>query len=64
MDDENQELIILLCTKIGMTMEDASVVALTIGSKDQDARLAAIEELGEAAKRIRWLVKATQSVLR
>lgn len=45
MDDETQELITLLCTRIGMIMEDASVVALTIGSRDHDACLAAIAEL-------------------
>lgn len=64
MDDETQELIILLCTRIGMIMEDASVVALTIGSRDQDACLATIAKLGVAAEQIRWLLRATQSLLR
>lgn len=63
MDDETQELIIQLCTRIGMIMEDASVVALTIGSRDQDARMAAMTELEVAADQIGRLVKATQSLL-
>jgi len=64
MDDETQELITLLCTRIGMIMEDANVVALTIGSRDQDARLAAIAKLDVAAEQIGRLIKATQSLLR
>jgi len=64
MDDETQELINLLCTRIGVIMEDASVVALTIGSRDQNARLAAIGELELAAERIDRLVKATKALLR
>lgn len=64
MDDETQELIIQICTKIGMIMEDASLVALTIGSRDQNARLAAMAELDVAAEQIDRLVKAAQSLLR
>jgi hypothetical protein len=64
MEDTTQELVILLCTRIGMIMEDASVVALTIGSRDQNARLAAMAELDVAAEQIGRLVKATQSLLR
>jgi hypothetical protein len=30
MDDDTPDLIALLCTQAGMTMEDASVVALTV----------------------------------
>ena len=64
MDDETQELIILLCTRIGMIMEDASVVALTIGSRNRDARATTITELNIAAEQIDRLVKATESLLR
>ena len=64
MDDETQELITLLCTRIGMIMEDASVVALTIGSRDQDVCLAAIAKLDLAAEQIGRLIKAAQSLLR
>ena len=62
-DDETQELIVLLCARIGMIMEDASVVALTIGSRDQDACLAAIAKLDLATEQIGGLIKATQSLL-
>lgn len=64
MDDETQELIIQLCTRIGMIMEDASVVALTIGSRDRDARLVAITEPDVAAEQIGRLIMAPQSLLR
>ena len=64
MEDETQELIILLCTRIGMIMEDASVVALTIGSKDRGARATTINELNIAAEQIDRLIKATESLLR
>lgn len=63
-DDEAQELIILLCTRIGMIMEDAKVVALTIGSRDQDACSADVAELKVAAEQIGRLVEAAQSLLR
>lgn len=63
-DDETQELIALLCTRIDMIMEDASVVALTLGSRDQNARLTAMAELDVAAEQIDRLVKAAQSLLR
>lgn len=64
MEDETQELIILLCTRIGMIMEDASVVALTIGSGDRGARATTINELNIAAEQIDRLIKATESLLR
>lgn len=64
MNDETRELIILLCTRVGMIMEDASVMALAIGSRDQDERLAAIAELEVTVEQIRRLVKAAQSLLR
>ncbi len=64
MDDETQELINLLCTRIGMIMEDASVVALTIGSRDQDACSADVADLKVAAEQIGMLVEAAQSLLR
>lgn len=63
MDNETQELIILLCTRMGMIMEDASLVALTIGSRDRGARATTITELTIAAEQIDRLVKATESLL-
>ena len=51
--DEDGELINALCTRIGMIMEDASVVALSRGSGDRDGRLArlaaAIEQMSALA---------------
>ena len=44
MDDDNSDLIAQLCTRIGMTMEDASVVALTVAGMHRDERRAALVE--------------------
>ena len=63
MDDNTADLVAHLCTRIGMIMEDASVTALTIGGKSPTDRLAAIDELEGAAKRIDALVSAIRALL-
>ena len=62
MDDDTSELIAQLCTRIGMIMEDASVVALTVGGltvKERDDAIAALEA---AAERISALVAAAKAL--
>ena len=62
MDEDTSELIEQLCTKIGMIMEDASVVALTVGGltvKERDDAIAALEA---AAERIGALVSAVTAL--
>ena len=62
MDEHTSELIAQLCTRIGMIMEDASVVALTVGGltvKERDDAIAALEA---AAERISALVAAVKAL--
>ena len=63
MDEQTDDLIAQLCARIGMIMEDASVTALTIVGKSPTDRLAVIEELEGAAKRIDALVAAVSALL-
>lgn len=63
MDDDTTEIIVPLCTRIGMIMEDACVMALTIGGLASEDRLAAILELDGTARRIRALVDAAKAMV-
>jgi predicted hotdog family 3-hydroxylacyl-ACP dehydratase len=63
MDDDTDDLITQLCTRIGMIMEDTSVTALTAGCLDQHERLAAITKMEMAAQRIDALVAAVRALL-
>ena len=62
MDDIDQELISLLCTKIGMLMEDHSTLALTVGGQVDGEQNAAIDELSAASTKIAALAAAAQSI--
>ena len=62
MDDDTQDLIVQLCTRIGMIMEDASVIALTYPRCTGDTRQAAIAKIGLAAKQISALVAAAEAM--
>ena len=62
MDDIDRELISLLCTKIGMLMEDHSSVALMVGSQSDGEQKAAIDELAVASSKIAKLAVAAQSI--
>lgn len=60
--NDDAELIIQLCTRIGMIMEDASPDALTIGSLSPEQRLDRLRQLGRAADQISALVRAAISL--
>ncbi len=62
MDDDDTELFSLLCTRIGMIMEDASVIALTIGALERDARRAQVAELKQASASIAHLLAAVETL--
>lgn len=49
MDEDNLELTARLCTRIGIIMEDASVIALTIGAASEGDRTGALAQLSAAA---------------
>jgi hypothetical protein len=59
--DDDAELIDALCTRIGMIMEDASVVALSRGRGDRDDRLA---QLAAAIEQMSALAGAAQAIRR
>ena len=63
MEDDTRDLIVQLCTRVGMIMEDASVVALTIGGLASEDRQTALEEIRKAAERISALVEAARLML-
>ncbi len=63
MGDDTDEIIIQLCTRIGMIMEDTSVVALMVAGMERERRVAALADVDAAAKRIGALVKATKVLL-
>ncbi|WP_379552471.1 hypothetical protein [Qipengyuania sp. DGS5-3] len=62
MDNIDQELISLLCAKIGMLMEDHSTLALTACSQSDGEQRAAIDELAVASYKIARLAAAAQSI--
>jgi hypothetical protein len=62
MDDDTRALIAQLYTRIGMIMEDACVVALTIGARNEEERRATIADLVTASARISALIGAIQAL--
>ncbi len=58
MNDNNDELVELLCTRIGAIMEDASVIALTIGAVPAMERNARIRQLQRASASIAAITAA------
>lgn len=62
MDDIDRELISLLFTKIGMLMEDHSILALTAGSQSDGEQKATLNGLTRASTKIEKLTAAAQSI--
>jgi hypothetical protein len=62
MDDDHSELISRLCTQAGMIMDDAGVIALTIGRVDKNEQAAKLTELREAMITLAKLVLAAQAL--
>ena len=58
MDEDTAELVSHLCTRIGIIMEDASVVALTLGSSDAEQRADGLQQLERSASQISRLLQA------
>ena len=61
--DDTDELIIQLCTRVGMIMEDACMAALTIGRVEHVARQTELGKLEMAADRIAALLHAAKTLL-
>ena len=56
MDAETRDRIARLCTEAGALMEDASVVALTISSREGPGMRQALAQLAESTRRISELI--------
>lgn len=64
MEASDAELIAQLSTRIGMIMEDMSVVALTLAAQDQEGRDHALQQLEDASTDIPVLVAAMRCVMK
>jgi succinylglutamate desuccinylase len=63
MDEDSAELIRQLYTRAGMTMEDASVIALELGAPRSTFDPNKIQKLEETADTIVQLTKAARSIV-
>jgi len=62
MDPDDLELIGRLCTRVGMVMEDTSVIAITTAGHQSDRIRATLAELTTAANTIAALVGAAAAI--
>jgi hypothetical protein len=62
MDDEWTDLVGILCARAGAEMEDASVFALTLGSRNGTDRSAVLTSLVRSADRISALLIAARAL--
>jgi hypothetical protein len=62
MDDDARDLVNQLCTRIGMIMEDASELALTIAGVDRAGRPERLTQLADASTRIAALLRAAMAI--
>lgn len=62
MDEIDRELITLLCTRIGMLIEDHATTALTVGYLPIDQQKPVIKALADATMRIAMLAEAARSI--
>ncbi len=63
MDPDTIELIAQLCTQVGMRMEDASSIAVTIGHNTPDQMRKRLDDLACAAEKISRLISAAQALI-
>lgn len=64
MDENETELLRLLYTRIGMVMEDASIIAIELGAPSSTFDPDRIAELGKSVSAISVLMDAAQSILK
>ena len=62
MDQNDAELVRLLCTRIGMIMEDASVIALSLGGPGSEIEPQSVENLTVPLRLASNLVEAVRSL--
>lgn len=64
MDKETSDLIAQISTHVGMIMEDASVIALTLGRVGSEARVTKVCDIADAAAKIYALTEAIKALSR
>ena len=62
MDDDRRNLIIGLCTQVGMIMEDIGDIALTMRGVTDDNLAARIAEIDRAVRRMLALISAAAAL--
>ena len=62
MDENKTELLRLLYTRIGMIMEDASIIALTLGGARSTFEENSVADVAKAAQAISSLQAAAQAL--
>ena len=62
MNPDTIELIAQLCTQVGMLMEDASPVAVTIGHSAPEEMRMRLDDLACVAEKISRLISAAQAL--
>jgi len=62
MDDSDAELLRLIYTKVGMIMEDASVIALELGGHTSPLSKEARDKVTSASRSIAVLLEAAHTV--
>lgn len=62
MNDNRHDLIIRLCTVVGMIMEDTSELALTVRGVDDDNLAGRLGEIDEAVRQMQVLTTAAKSL--
>jgi len=62
MHKDQRELIIQLCTKAGMVMENAVTSALTLGSFDDHKLVQTLDELEAQSSKIAKLIAAARAL--
>jgi len=62
MDEDTRDLIVGLCTRIGMIMEDTSVAKLTLRAKDQLTWQRTLDYISAAVALANLLMRAAQAL--
>lgn len=63
MDDDQRDLIIRLCTLVGMIMEDTSELALTVRGAGDDKLSGRLAEIDEAVRQMQVLIATAKSLV-
>jgi hypothetical protein len=63
MDEDQRELVIRLCTRAGMMMEDVSLTAITLPSVEQNQLAEAIARIAHDVDTMKRLISAASGIV-